>query len=56
MRDGADKSPPKVARGLIGRRRHVMLMRRRMMNAILPEGSSAHVEELSDPYLLWFWN
>ncbi len=27
-----------------------------MMNAILPEGGSAHVEELSDPYLLWFWN
>ena len=25
-------------------------------NAILPEGGSAHVEELSDPYLLWFWN
>jgi uncharacterized protein YfaS (alpha-2-macroglobulin family) len=31
-------------------------LRRRMMNAILPEGGSAHVEELSDPYLLWFWN
>ena len=27
-----------------------------MVNAILPEGGSAHVEELSDPYLLWFWN
>jgi hypothetical protein len=27
-----------------------------MMNAILPEGGSAHVEELNDPYLLWFWN
>ena len=26
------------------------------MNAVLPEGGSAHVEELSDPYLLWFWN
>ena len=25
-------------------------------NAILPEGGTAHVEELSDPYLLWFWN
>ena len=25
-------------------------------NAILPEGGSAHVEELNDPYLLWFWN
>jgi len=31
-------------------------LRRRMMNAILPEGGSAHVEELADPYLLWFWN
>jgi uncharacterized protein YfaS (alpha-2-macroglobulin family) len=31
-------------------------LRRRMTNAILPEGGSAHVEELSDPYLLWFWN
>ncbi|HJT16383.1 MAG TPA: MG2 domain-containing protein, partial [Thermoanaerobaculia bacterium] len=29
---------------------------RRINNAILPEGGSAHVEELSDPYLLWFWN
>jgi hypothetical protein len=29
---------------------------RRLGNAVLPEGSSAHVEELSDPYLLWFWN
>ncbi|HSK10099.1 MAG TPA: MG2 domain-containing protein, partial [Vicinamibacterales bacterium] len=29
---------------------------RRMSNAILPEGGSAHVEELADPYLLWFWN
>ncbi|HKB78499.1 MAG TPA: MG2 domain-containing protein [Thermoanaerobaculia bacterium] len=29
---------------------------RRIDNAILPEGSSAHVEELTDPYLLWFWN
>jgi uncharacterized protein YfaS (alpha-2-macroglobulin family) len=27
-----------------------------MTNAVLPEGGSAHVEELSDPYLLWFWN
>ena len=27
-----------------------------MTNAILPEAASAHVEELSDPYLLWFWN
>jgi uncharacterized protein YfaS (alpha-2-macroglobulin family) len=31
-------------------------LRRRMTNAILPEGGTAHVEELSDPYLLWFWN
>ncbi|MGH9310810.1 MAG: alpha-2-macroglobulin family protein, partial [Vicinamibacterales bacterium] len=30
--------------------------RRRMANAVLPEAGSAHVEELSDPYLLWFWN
>jgi uncharacterized protein YfaS (alpha-2-macroglobulin family) len=29
---------------------------RRLTNAVLPEGGSAHVEELSDPYLLWFWN
>jgi uncharacterized protein YfaS (alpha-2-macroglobulin family) len=31
-------------------------LRRRMGNAILPEAGSAHVEELADPYLLWFWN
>ena len=31
-------------------------LRTRMSNAILPEGGSAHVEELADPYLLWFWN
>ncbi len=31
-------------------------LRRRMQNAILPEAGSAHVEELNDPYLLWFWN
>ncbi|HVT44253.1 MAG TPA: MG2 domain-containing protein [Thermoanaerobaculia bacterium] len=31
-------------------------IRRRIGNAILPEGGTAHVEELSDPYLLWFWN
>ena len=23
---------------------------------MLTEAGSAHVEELSDPYLLWFWN
>jgi uncharacterized protein YfaS (alpha-2-macroglobulin family) len=31
-------------------------LRRRMLNAILPEGGTAHIEELNDPYLLWFWN
>ena len=31
-------------------------LRRRMNNAILPEGGSAHVEELNDPYLMWFWS
>jgi uncharacterized protein YfaS (alpha-2-macroglobulin family) len=29
---------------------------RRIRNGILEEGGSAHVEELSDPYLMWFWN
>jgi uncharacterized protein YfaS (alpha-2-macroglobulin family) len=29
---------------------------RRMMNAVLPEGGSAHVEELNDPYLLYYWS
>jgi uncharacterized protein YfaS (alpha-2-macroglobulin family) len=29
---------------------------RRIDNAILPESGSAHVEELADPYLLYFWN
>ena len=29
---------------------------RRIKNAVLPEAGLAHVEELSDPYLLWFWN
>jgi uncharacterized protein YfaS (alpha-2-macroglobulin family) len=29
---------------------------RRIGNAMLPEGGTAHVEELADPYLLWFWN
>jgi hypothetical protein len=27
-----------------------------MSNAMLPEAGSLHVEELNDPYLLWFWN
>ncbi|MEO8035583.1 MAG: alpha-2-macroglobulin family protein, partial [Acidobacteriota bacterium] len=31
-------------------------LRRRLTNAILPEGGYAHVGELNDPYLLWFWN
>jgi uncharacterized protein YfaS (alpha-2-macroglobulin family) len=31
-------------------------LRRRMSNAVLAEAGGAHVEELSDPYLLWFWN
>ncbi|HZJ30341.1 MAG TPA: MG2 domain-containing protein [Vicinamibacterales bacterium] len=29
---------------------------RRLRNAISEEGGSAHVEELTDPYLMWFWN
>jgi len=43
-----------AAGGETGRRPEEL--QRRIMNAILPEGGSAHVEELSDPYLLWFWN
>jgi uncharacterized protein YfaS (alpha-2-macroglobulin family) len=31
-------------------------LRRRMTNAILPEAATSHVEELNDPYLMWFWN
>jgi uncharacterized protein YfaS (alpha-2-macroglobulin family) len=31
-------------------------LQRRIRNAVMVEGGSAHVEELSDPYLLWFWN
>jgi uncharacterized protein YfaS (alpha-2-macroglobulin family) len=31
-------------------------LQRRIDNSILPEAGSAHVEELNDPYLLWFWN
>lgn len=31
-------------------------LRRRIGNSILPEGGHAFVNELSDPYLLWFWN
>jgi uncharacterized protein YfaS (alpha-2-macroglobulin family) len=29
---------------------------RRVRNAILPEGGTAHVEELRDPDLLWLWS
>ena len=36
--------------------RHRADLLRRINNAILPEGGYAHVEELNDPYLLWFWN
>ena len=31
-------------------------LRRRVENAVLDEAGSAHVEELTDPYLMWFWN
>jgi alpha-2-macroglobulin len=31
-------------------------LKRRISNAILPEGGHAFVNELNDPYLLWFWN
>lgn len=31
-------------------------LRRRLSNAVLTEAGAAHVEELSDPYLLWYWN
>ena len=31
-------------------------LQRRMSNAVLPEAGSAHVEELTDPYLMYFWN
>ena len=44
-----------IAKGETGGDRMAEL-RRRLTNAILPEGGSAHVEELADPYLLWFWN
>ncbi len=43
-----------AAKGETGRRPEEL--QRRIANAILPEAGSAHVEELSDPYLLWFWN
>ncbi len=31
-------------------------LRRRIMNSILTEGGSAHVGELADEHLLWYWN
>jgi alpha-2-macroglobulin len=31
-------------------------LRRRLSNAILPEAGNAHVEELDDPYLVWYWS
>jgi len=31
-------------------------IKRRVMNTILAEGGASHVEELTDPYLLWYWN
>jgi uncharacterized protein YfaS (alpha-2-macroglobulin family) len=31
-------------------------LRRRIMNSISPEGGTAHVEELKDPYLMWLWS
>ncbi len=31
-------------------------LRRRITNSILPEGGTANVNELSDPYLMWFWS
>ena len=43
-----------VARGERSPREGELL--RRIENAVLPEAGMAHVEELSDPYLLWFWN
>jgi len=43
-----------LARGEKGAR--ITELRRRIQNSILPEGGSSHVEELSDPYLLYFWN
>jgi uncharacterized protein YfaS (alpha-2-macroglobulin family) len=31
-------------------------LRRRVRNSILPEGGHAFVNELADPYLVWFWS
>lgn len=43
-----------IAKGEKGAR--LTELRRRIMNSILTEGGSAHVEELKDEHLLWFWN
>ncbi|HEY3054636.1 MAG TPA: MG2 domain-containing protein [Thermoanaerobaculia bacterium] len=43
-----------IAKGEKGQR--LDELHRRMMNAILPEGGQAHVGELADPYLPWFWS
>jgi uncharacterized protein YfaS (alpha-2-macroglobulin family) len=43
-----------VAKGEKGPRVEELL--RRIRNSIQPEASTAHVGELSDPYLLWFWS
>ncbi|MEJ2368444.1 MAG: alpha-2-macroglobulin family protein, partial [Acidobacteriota bacterium] len=31
-------------------------LKTRIDNTILPEAGTAHVEELNDPYLLWYWS
>ncbi len=43
-----------VAKGEKGQRVDDLV--RRLNNAILPEGGSAHVEEMADPYLFYYWN
>src|SRR5438067_6241632 len=43
-----------LAKGEKGQR--VDDLARRITNAILPEGGSAHVEELADPYVIYYWN
>jgi uncharacterized protein YfaS (alpha-2-macroglobulin family) len=34
----------------------VQELRRRMLNSILPEAGSAHVDDFNDPDLTWFWH
>jgi uncharacterized protein YfaS (alpha-2-macroglobulin family) len=43
-----------TAKGETGPR--IIELRRLMSNAILVEAGAAHVEELNDPYLAWFWS